>query len=825
LTDRETILERRLQRERAARKQAENLLESKSGELFETNQKLERLNKKLEGIVQRRTQTLNTLIKNLNSGILLEDENRDILLTNPLLHKIFKLPVSEVEIIGKNCADSLLRVADQFKDADEFIETTHEAIEKQKDIYSQTLEMNNGNVLLRDAIRIQKDGEFFGTLWQYQDKTKEIRAQQRIKESEEKYRGIIENMQLGLLEVDQEHRVTRAYESFCKMVGYTEEELFGQYAKELLLAEEYHALMDYEEQKRSSGDQSVYEIQLKRKDGSKIWALLSGAPLYNRDGEITGSIGIHYDITDRKALEEELIQARDEAQRARQIEKQFLANMSHEIRNPINAIVGFTNLLYDSEPTEEQLTNLNNIKYASDILLGLISGILDLSKIESGNYELVEKPVNLQEVLNALVQITTFKVQGKPVEIKHTVDNAIDFPILADPTVLNQIFLNLLTNASKFTKEGEIEVSARLVDQSDEKATIRFEVADTGIGISEDAVSEIFESFRQANNETKLMYGGTGLGLSIVRNLVRNYGGDISVDSEPGKGTSFTFELSFLKLKKESKSRAKLDVQSVEGKNVLIVEDNELNQQYLSGQMKKWGLAHDIASNGEEALQHVETTGYDLVLMDIRMPVMDGYESTIRIRALGHNDNCNVPIVALTASSQIDEKEKALSTGMNLHLTKPLTAEKLAKTLVKFNILEAKQGETREEFHFSEKLDHEYLSEFYQGDLDRAKMMFGIFLKIMDQEIESLKSYYQAEDWSAFGNKAHKICPNFAMVGFRSLTKTVEGYEKARRNDKIIPKIKESFDTFLQEFDNAKAIVYHEIERINVFQQNEMHNS
>jgi PAS domain S-box-containing protein len=795
LREKNKMLERRITRERAARKEAEGLLETKSEALFQANQQLSSLNKTLERKVSRRTETMSTLINNLHAGVLLNDENGKIILINKDFLKIFRIPFTPTEIIGLDQRDSANMVKHLFNDPSRFIDIIDNCLSGNTDVMSYELVMKDDRVVDCDFIPVRAGGEFVGHLWQVRDVTDARTIQKKIADSEGKYRGIIENMELGLLEVDNNHIIQRAYEWFCDMTGYTEEELIGKNAVEIFLVKEtkLKKAMDVQDAKRLRGEQSIYETKLIKKNGDEIWVLISGAPFYDNEGVIVGTIGIHYDITDRKNLEYELKKAKSQAEMSREAEKQFLANMSHEIRNPINAIVGMTNLMYDTQPSNKQLEHLDRIKYASDMLMGLISGILDISKIESGNFELVEKQLDIREALEAIIEIAGFNKQVDDVQLRLEWDKTIDFDIMADPTVINQIFLNLLNNAVKFTHKGEIVVRCRLLADFEEEANLLFVVKDTGIGIPQEKRKSIFESFNQGDKETKLKYGGTGLGLAIVKNLVAKYGGKIVVDSEEGAGSTFQFNLHFQRLKKRDKSNSKKTTfLGSKANRILIVEDNQINQAYLSGILENWNIQYDVANHGVEALKLLEFKPYDLVLMDIRMPIMDGYETTIRTRSNHSGLNHTVPIVALTASALVDEKERALAAGMNFHLTKPFTPDQLAQVFKKFELLEEFTEQDNVPFDFGDALDNSYLQDFYGDDLDRVKLMFSIFLNNIATEMSTLQEQLDENDWLNFSRTAHKIKPNFAMVGLTEISElmqTLEGVDNGHTSSHDAPKV------------------------------------
>lgn len=811
------ILQRRVIREREARYEAESLLEKKSLELYQSNRDLMRLNETLERRVIERTNTLSALIQNLHAGILFESKQREVLLVNEQFCEIFKIPAAPEHLVGTNCDDNLSLVANLFDEPKPFIETVNQRIGDREKVIGEIIKMKSGLVYERDFLPIYMEEEYLGHLWKYRDITASFVTEQKIKASEEKYRGIIENMELGLLEVDPNHNIIKAYDRFCDMTGYTREELEGQNANDLLLPELYQQEMIKQDAHRQEGKQGIYEVELIRKNGDRIWVLISGAPFFDENDKLVGSIGIHYDITHRKKLENELRLAREIAESARAAEKDFLANMSHEIRNPINAIAGLTNLMYDTSLSSDQLDYLNNIKYSADILLGLISDVLDISKIESGKMELNEQSIDLLENVRAVVQTYQFR-SNKKVQYKVDLDPQIDFDVVADPTIINQILLNLIGNASKFTEVGEIITSLRLLENSADEVKISCSVSDTGIGMEEEQLKHIFESFKQADKQTKLKYGGTGLGLTIVQRLVGMYGGSVEVNSKLGEGSQFSFNMIFRKSKTRHQEEVEAKGKDIlpEGINhVLIVEDNKMNQQYLIGLLNKWEISYDLANHGGEALELLKKHTYDLVLMDIRMPVMDGYETTIRIRSAEHNPNRNIPIIALTASALVDEKEKAISAGMNHHLSKPFSPEQL---LYIFDQLTEEDlmrdtGST-EKFVFSDQLDRAYLDSFYGEDYERAQLMFQIFLSNIDAEVDQLNMHLNSEKWEELATLAHRIKPNFVMVGLSHLTdQMVEIEQAAKQLDTV--KAQNLVPEFLVQFKTNRQLVENELDKLS----------
>jgi PAS domain S-box-containing protein len=648
----------------------------------------------------------------------------------------------------------------------------------------------------------------------------EQRVEQRTLEltrSEEKYRGIIENMDLGILEVDNEERIVRAYSRFAALTGYSPEELIGKNALDVFLPDEQKRLMDNQRSKRLEGEPGVYEVQIRRKDGELIWVIISGAPVLDMNGDVVGSIGVHLDITERKKLEQELSVAKHRAEEAQMAEKQFLANMSHEIRTPLNAIIGMAHLLYDTRPTAQQIDFLNALKSSADLLHSLISDILDFSKIETGNIEVRENPFDLIGLVRTIQKTFQIKSKDKPVKVEAFMDAAIHSTVVGDEMLLNQILINLLGNAEKFTEKGKFGIRASVLEEAFDFQTIEFEVYDTGVGMSEEQLPLIFQNFKQLDNEMKQKHKGTGLGLAITKRLIELQGGTIEVDSRVGKGTTFTFSITYkISNDKPSVNSANafsnnnfddekpMEASALSGRHVLIAEDNLMNQKYLTNLLKKWNVTYVIANNGREAINCANKEQFDLIFMDIQMPILDGYEATIHIRNT-KNINTNTPIIALTASAILDQKNKAFEIGMNDYISKPFGPTQIQGAFSKFLQPIEKMEKVEEEamFAFNFRLDVDYLTQFYEGDTEHASEMFELFLTENVKEFYDLSTDLNEEKWINVKQKVHKLKPVFAMVGLTVVGKKIEELE----------------DFLLQKVEKQVIMdLYHQIEKdLNLF--------
>ncbi len=632
------------------------------------------------------TQTrLSILITNLQKGVLVEDENRKIVLVNQQYCDIFGIEAIPESLIGMDWSKSAEQTKQLFKNPNIFLSKIQKILDKKRLIVDENIQMADGRVLLRTFIPIFLEKYYRGHLWEYSDITEQYNARELIRKSEEKYRGIMNNMELGLLEVDNDQIIIRAYDSFCQMVGYSEEELLGENAPNLFLPKEFEHILNQNQNERKRGDASSYELQLKKKDGSYLWVIISVAPIFGDEGEIVGSMGIHYDITNRKQLEQELKQAKSIAEQARQSEKQFLANMSHEIRTPLNAIIGMTHLLFDTRPTKQQYEYLDILKTSSDFLLILICDLLDMAKIEAGKVEVQNHPFDLVGLLRTTQRLFQIKIESRPIEVNLMIDGRITGNYVGDDLLLNQILMNLIGNAEKFTEKGSINITIKQKKQYDEFDWIEFRIKDTGIGIPEDKMEMIFQKFKQINSHGH-KHKGTGLGLAITKQLIEIQKGTILVKSQEGFGSTFTFTLPYKKSDTEIVSTINeihIAPKNLKGSWVLVAEDNIMNQKYISSLLNKWEINFTIASDGKKAVELAQKQLFDVILMDIQMPNMDGYQASITIR----NTTCvnqNTPIIALTASAMLDQKSKAVSAGMNDFVTKPFVPNNLLSILQRY---------------------------------------------------------------------------------------------------------------------------------------------
>ncbi|SDJ30439.1 PAS domain S-box-containing protein [Pedobacter sp. ok626] len=474
-------------------------------------------------------------------------------------------------------------------------------------------------------------------------------------------------------------------QSLERLTGYASSELLGFRLGDVLCAESDVAqqqLINEAREKAQNKQPYSIEVQAKKKDGTMVWLSVATTPVVGDTGKLERQIDLITDITQRKQVEQEMVDAKEQALQLSEAKEMFLSVMSHEIRTPLNAVIGMTHLLMDNDPKPSQIEDLNILKFSGENLLNIINDILDFTKIETGNLHLESMPFSMKGLTTDIVTSLSINANKRGNELVLLYDDEIPKLVSGDKTRLYQVLMNLLGNAIKFTDHGKIILQLKLISNDDERIAIHFEVSDDGIGIPEDKLNYIFEAFTQAKTDISRKYGGTGLGLAITKKLLQLYKSEIEVKSIEGEGTCFSFTLNFLKSTLLANGGELIaQPEAFTGKRILIVDDNEINLLIAKRILGKFGVNIDFALSGEEAILKVKDERYDLVFMDIKMPGMDGFETTRIIRSQPDSYFKMVPIIALTASTLQNEYRKFKESGMNGHILKPFKPEEVRELL------------------------------------------------------------------------------------------------------------------------------------------------
>lgn len=646
-------------------------------------------------------------------------------------------------------------------------------------------------------------------------------------------RSLIEASLDPLITINTEGVITDMNEAFATITGEKREKLLGT---------DFSSYFT-EPEKAREGYKEVFDKGfvknhgLTLNDNKHIDVLFNGSVYRDDKGNVLGAVVVARDITEQKRIEKELIEAKIAAELATSIaeeqktkaeaathraknatliaekatqtaekatkvandavkaKQQFLSNMSHEIRTPMNAIIGFTKVLLKTELSAKQKEYLTAVKMSGNALIVLINDILDLAKVDSGKMTFEEIPFKMALSISAMLHLFEPKIQEKNLTLIKEYDPKIPEVLLGDPVRLHQIILNLVSNAVKFTNEGHIKVSIKLIKEDDKKATIEFSVADTGIGIEADKMADIFENFQQAAHDTPRLYGGTGLGLAIVKQLVEPQGGVIAVKSKITEGATFSFVLDFKKTNDTAVFEdefMELDP-TIKNIKVLVVEDMPLNQLLMKTILDDFGFERDVAENGKIAIEKLAqknlyglTKAYDVILMDLQMPEMNGFEATEYIRKVLKS---KIPIIALTADVTTVDLTKCKAVGMNDYIAKPVDERLLYSKIVNFvKKTPLKPSKMDGELGPVIKLrctNMTYLLQRTKANPELMRAMIDAYLEQTPPLIEAMKQGFENQDWELLHSAVHKMMPSFLIVGmkndFEDMAKKIMAFAKIQQ--------------------------------------------
>ena len=706
---------------------------------------------------------------------------------------IEELGYQSEELVGENLKSFLAPAY-----AVEFDDYLGRLANEQNDQGVMPLLRKNGTIGYWSYKNIVEDGQVLGFA---QDVTSQVLAEQALVESERRLREAQSLAKIGSWGHDLASGTTIYSEEMYRILEMDQ-------SRDGLNVEEYLAIVhsddrDYFEEllKESIANNQPYTVEHQVVlPGRKVkYFLAHGRPITDRYGKVVRLIGTLQDVTTRVKKDQEIRKAKEEAEKAARVKQEFLANMSHEIRTPMNAILGFSRLLLRSDLLHDQREYAQSIYESADTLLVVINDVLDFSKIEAGKLSIERVHFSLRKQLNLLNRLFSVKVDEGSVRLLFDTDPRLPEALVGDPVRIYQIINNLVSNAIKFTERGQVEVVTRVVTQQ-EQCRVQISVQDTGIGIAQEMLASIFDSFSQEKGDTTRRFGGTGLGLSIVKKLVELMDGEIAVVSEEGQGSAFTVTFPLVvgdmaHIQSELAPIDSLSLELLENCRILLAEDNRNNQILAKKFLTDVGCHIDIAVNGQEALEKVTRGTYDMVLMDIQMPIMDGMQATEAIRKLAAPQG-HIPIIAMTAHALKEEENNYRRQGMNEYISKPFDPRQLYATLLKVlcettvhpivlptkpsgSPIQPSQAAVAEQWAM-DTINLNYFGDLSEIDPEFIVTMLTIFLEDVPNYTEQLHRAFAEQDWHSFKKTAHALKSSISFLDMNHLTDVITEVERTK---------------------------------------------
>lgn len=605
---------------------------------------------------------------------------------------------------------------------------------------------------------------------------KKKEAEVRLKKVEDRLGAIISNTPIILFVLDNKGdfrlgigKDWRAFNPLTSsVIGLSFKDVFSDYT-ELIDAFKSSYLGNIEKCTITIND-IIFEVTL--------------TPSVLEDGEVNEIQGLALDVTDHVRGKESLSEAKKIAENASKMKQGFVANMSHEIRTPMNAIIGFTNLLQETNLTQVQQEFVQAINISGENLHNLVNNILDFSKIEAGKLEIEKKDFVLDDILLNVCQVLEGKAKDKKIKLEYAIDSKVPKIVNGDKTRLYQVLINLVGNAIKFTNIGGVFIDVRIKSKVEDAVYLEFEVADTGIGIPKNKQEAIFENFMQTDVGSEAKYGGTGLGLTIVLDLLKLMQGSISVKSEERKGSSFIFDLPFsygniLDADIEVSKGDEIEFEKLKGKKILLAEDNMMNQKLVIMYLKQFNVLIDLAETGLQAVKAVKSNNYDLILMDVQMPDMDGVEATLEIRNMTDAKKKSVPIIAMTAHAFTEEIQRCLDAGMSSHVSKPIHKEEFVKLIYDLIFTSSALSTPTIKYVQRDKplVDLSYLRDMSEGNDGFVQQMISIFKTDSPKLINEMRAAFEGKEWEKLSKVAHKYRSPTVIMGMKSVSELAEKVE------------------------------------------------
>ena len=870
--------------------------------------------------LEQQDQLITLLLENMTSAVLVEDENRRVIAANPRFCDMFGIPVEPSSLVGADCARMAQETAKAFVDSEDFLARVDELLRLQERCDADEVQMRDGRTLLRNFVPVIANGELKGLLWQYQDIT-------RAKSTEALRHAMISGGLDSVIVSDHHGRILEVNDAAEAMFGFKSQDVLGKSMADVIVPDDlvdahvagmhrYHLTGE----KKMLGKRTA--LRARRADGTEFPIELSVSRI--GDFDPPRFLGFIRDTTRDEIQHDAIENARQVAESANRAKSQFLAAMSHEIRTPMNGIIGMTELTLDTALTGQQREYLQMVQRSASTLLSTINAILDFSKIEAGKMELEQIDFTLWETVTGTLKPLALLSRKKGIELLY--EEGVDVPerLRGDPVRLRQALTNLVGNAVKFTESGCVRVSVDVATSDDDGIRLRFAVQDTGIGIREDKLDRIFGAFDQVDGTMSRRFGGTGLGLAITSGIVDLLGGTVEVDSEAGRGSTFSFEADFalpgehkrpfaprerdlsgirvlvvddyepnlrimedfaeclgmvavvassgtealtalrlahqrgepfqvalldchmpemtgFELAEEIRGDLRfrdimliactaagepgdglrceeLGIQSYllrplapaelrdailmtlekgEGPglitrhilretrqtlNVLLVEDNRVNQSLALHMLKKFGHTTDVAMNGTEAVEAAKSKRYDVILMDIQMPEMDGTEATRLIRTFEATQGRHTPVVAMTAYAMVGDREKFIAAGMDDYISKPISRERLREVL---RGITPNPASSESESLPESLVDMALLEEQIEGDTELLRTLVSVFEEDQERLLHDLDAALSSGDAEGAETAAHTLKGALGVLGAQPVCELASQMEVAARENRL----------------------------------------
>ena len=779
--------------------------------------------KKSDELATKTSSRLHNLLTNFQEAVLVEDEHRHIVITNQMFCELFHIPVTPDLLIGADCSQSAEQSKELFVNPAVFVKDIETILTNRTIVKNEVIRMANGKILERDYIPIFIDEKYNGHLWKYRDVTETRRISEELETAKNELKVTFDTISEGVVVQKTSGEIISCNPAACRILKLTEDQLTGKGS----LDPDWNCIKEdgtpfpgeeHPSMAALKSNQSIYNVIMgvRIHEGNVTWISINAELLPDGKGVVT----TFTDISERKEIEDNKLKlialesSNKIAEEALKAREEFLANMSHEIRTPMNSIIGLSNLMDKAGVLNEKQANyLDVIKLNSDNLLNIINDILDYSKLESGKFELDKTDVNLKDTIYNIVTSLRILADRSNIKINLKIDPKLPIFIKSDSLRISQILTNLISNAIKFSDNKDIFIDVTQNFCENGKVSFTTKIQDQGIGIATDQIENIIKPFTQETSSTTRKFGGTGLGLSIVSKLLKFMGSELIIESEVGKGSVFSFTV-IKEIGNNTNNFNGADYNLAGIYTLLLVEDNQFNQLVAIDSLMDWNPNFEIkvANNGEEALNALQESIFDLVLMDIQMPVMDGYEATRAIR-LGDEDYKNIPIIAMTAHASSMEVEKCIQMGMNGFISKPFNEKDLHQKIASIIYDESRESqssnhlpkssasnvqETITEVVTNKVVDLDAIVNFTKGKIDRIEKMVNMFLVETPNELLKLSALFEQRDYPSLRTLAHSFKPKYAYMGMQHLSdiaKTIEHNADLKTNETEIEEgIKELID-------------------------------